>query len=1544
MRSKTRNTRLFYIYVAALFLSLLFLDVRALGKGTLTDRIPTDPKTEPDKRVKEEAPAETSGSMIKSYRPGQLRNFDDLSIAEDHVTGDDLEFENFALPAAEDKKSLIDRANELYEIVNDEQRFADFLDETALVDLPIGIIGKNKEGQTDYAILIDSLVVTPNHAYLVAFMTLPIPQTDKRLTFMATNVKFSHKGGITGDARLQLLEDVAFNLPGDKSQVIIRADEGKTYVNWDCNGFKSMAVDADVVFSRDWLLREKADGTVDRSGRVSGQFETVIDDWNNLVAQVSLEPFQISGLQGVGFYVDQAVFDFSDIRNASNVKFPEGYDSPMFIDGNQSMWRGFYLKEMKVKLPPAFKTKGQSARKELFAKNVLIDNMGFTGTIGGANLIGKKNGDMNGWAFSLDTISFDLQSNEIKEAGFNGELIVPVAGESQPFKYNAVINPGNEYLFSLEYMSQVDFEVWKAKVEILEGSAMDIQYRDGKFIPKVSLNGKMTIGADDDVEMSLVDISFERLQILSEKPYLKIGDFSFGSKKLQSSMEGFPLSINDIGLRKISDQRVGLGFTVMVSLTGEGDGGFGGDATLEVIGAMDENEGYQSWRYSSVRVSELGVDINGGSFQISGRIKLFRDDAIYGSGFNGQVQAHFEPGFDVSGTAIFGKVDGYRYFFTDAMVSLPYGIPAFYVLSFYGFGGGIYHNMDQLAPGETGGSPLGQTLSGLVYVPNKEVKYGFKATVQLGLTSSKETFNADVTYEMSFNRGGGINQISLTGNAYVMADMEIGDNYLTDLVATMEEGNMASIGELKKKGMISGHTYMSWDFTNDTMYGLMEMYIDVLGGVIRGSGPQGLAARVEILFAPDNWYILAGTPDRRMGLEVLKIAKFDSYMMVGKNIPGSPPPHENVSEILGGIDLDYMRDENALGTGKGLAFGGGFHIDTGDITFLVFYARFRAGMGFDNMIKDYGEARCSNSSGPIGINGWYMNGQAYAYFEGKIGIKFKLFGSSKRKEILSIGAAAVGQMKFPNPTWFRFIVGGRYSILGGLIRGACNFEVEIGEQCKIVNGSVLSSVQVISDVTPANLSKDVSVFTSPQAVFNIPVNRVFSLVDLDDKRKSFRVKLEHFRVMDGSREIPARLEWNSTNDVVAYNTIDVLPPHKKLKLQVEVSFEESVDRGQWSAVKVSGKKLTEKMEAEFTSGAAPDHIPLNNVAYSYPQLNQYNLYKDEVRKGYIKLIKGQPYLFNVSNEWRQTGRFRSADGHVVEFGFNYNNQQISFNIPTSLRNEKLYAFEIANVPRQTGLAVDRNVQSVSNKVAIDEQTIDTEITTKEAKGFITDLEEKLVFQGFTRTSKYNTFDAKINSFSIHEGISLIDHRGQAIHELVAPISGVEYMDMAELKGINNMPPMIQLEANLENNNWYHNYIYPLVYADVPFVPGMNISDKSLGVPPVKAVYLEQDNEDQIVTEDDVIRGYSVNAPTSAEFSYQLDYYIKKHYIELQAQTANYIRTDAKLLTPRMRYILENPYPVIKKEYYRIDFKYVLPGTDKVTTTRYINILNPFDYK
>ena len=1501
-------------------------------------------KTEPKK--KDKSKVEKASSPLPIHKSQKVRFFEQFDTPAVHA---DLEADIVRAETDEEHQSseieyYRRKALQLEEYVNQTERFVEYLDEQVVLDLPVGI--KRVNGNINYTILIDSMVMTPTESYLIAYMALEIPSANKKIAFRADRIPFAENGVINGDARLELLGDYTFNFFGQNSLVRIKGSD--TYVEWDCYGFKRLGVTAEVEFSRDLYRPENSDGTTGK-GRVVGKFSTVVTDWSDMIATVDIPPFQVTGMEGIGFQVKEAVLDMSDTENAPMIVFPDGYTSNMFMASSRKLWKGIYIRQVSVNLPTAFENQKSKKRVSISAHDMIIDNQGLTGKLSAMNLLPRDQGSMSGWAFSLDSLGISLVGNDIKAAGFRGEIVLPIADEDEPFSYTAIINPGNEYVFSISSIKATKFDVWNADVDIYAGSTIEIAYADGKFKPKARLNGKMNIGAFDEADVSLAGISFEQLEILSEKPYLRLGTFSFGSESLENALEGFPLTIEDIGARKIGDYEIGLNFSIVLNLVGEGDGGFGGEAEFELRGRYNDDEGYQSWKFKSIHLTKIGVNGTFGPVNINGKLSLFKDDEEYGDGFNGQVSAEFKPGFGVSGTAIFGKVDGFRYHFTDAMVTYGSGIPAFWILSLYGFGGGFYHNMSQVTATSGGGSEYGRTKSGLVYKPDKSVKFGLKATVQLGLTGSKETFNGDLTYTMEFNSRGGLKMIGLDGKGFLISDGDfLGD--LTELQSGISDmfGDVdISVSELKKQGMISGYASIYYDFDNEVLHGDMKMYVDVLGGLFKGTGSNGLAGHSVLHFSKDEWYIYLGTPDDRLGLKIAGLFTMDGYIMVGDNIPGSPPPHEVVSEILGkDLDLDYMRDENALGTGRGFAIGGSFHMDTGNMKFLIFRARFRMGAGMDIMLKDYGDdVRCSNMSGKLGINGWYANGQTYAYVEGKIKIKFKFFWKTVKKTILELGAAVVFQTKMPNPFWMRGIVGGRYNILGGLIRGRCRFKVTIGKQCDIINGSIVNTLNVISDVTPHPNSVEVDVFTTPQAVFNMPLNKNFELIDTDEKLKSFRIILDHFKVHDDAYEIPYSHVWNESNEVLIFESYDILPPGKKLTLTLQISFEE-LKNGQWKTVIVNGKKVVESRKVEFDTGDAPDHIPHRNVAYSYPTINQFNFYPNEYDRGYITLKSGQPYLFETTAEWEQVGFMKLKDDRTYTFPFSYNNKSINFTLPVSLKPEEIYTLQIVNVPKNRNLAIDRNVTATASKVTVGEQTLDTEIVTNHAESAISQYEEHMVYEARFRTSKYNTFLQKLNSLNNSTGWNVPDDRAQGVHELGTTFRGDELFDKLEIKGGMGASPVVQMKADLSDNTWFNDHIYPLVYSLYAPSDGIKVEKRplELGVPiPVKGIYLVQNYQNRMLEDHDRYAQTTYNPATIGKFSYQLDYYMFLDYLTFQRQVAmNYARTGVK--TSKMSKLLTTSYPVIKQGQYKYNIKYVLPGREIETSQRHMIINNPIRYK
>jgi hypothetical protein len=1506
----------------------------------------------------------TSVSYAHSVAEPNPHDSTELSIAKPDLLTEGL------LPSTDPVDSvrmIIDKVRGLTEKVRETQNYISNLNDAALFQLPVGI-PKLIDG-LNYDIIIESIRLKPTHAEADVYMQFEIPQNGKLLTFRGRNIKFTRAGGIVGDAQLQLIGDYGINFSGDKIQLILHgslAGSAGSYVNIDCDGFQGMSLDAEVKFSRDLLVPEDPTGKI-LDGNVSATFSASVNNWNDLLVQVNLPAFQIKSLKDFGFTASNIVFDFSDVRNAPAIVFPKGYINTNELPGSTNLWRGLYLRELSVRMPPQFQKKG-TTRTELKAQNMIIDNRGVSGFFTATNVIGLKEGDMNGWAFSLDSLAVDLMANELQQAGFDGQILVPVSSENTPFDYTASISGDSDYLFTVAPTENLDFDLWKAKVQIYKGSSLEIKVADKKFLPKAILHGRMNVSAklgdgESGKGVELADIKFENLQLQAVKPYLKVGNFSFGSEATQQKLAQFPISIQNIGLRSISDTETALDFNLLLNLVGEESGAFAADAGLSLITSLNTGEtGFHRWKPKDIEVRSIKIDIDGGAFKFNGSLAFYKQDIVYGNGFNGQVAAEFKPGIKVKASAVFGNVSGMRYWYADAMVDFPSGIPIFSGVGIYGFGGGAYFGMKMDNQGI--GSDLGRTASGVVYVPDVKAGLGLKAIVSIGSHPKPEAFNGDVTFEIAFFKGGGVRRIALMGNGYLVTPgldinvdkLKAATNKMVSVVKTYNaavsaasgsqlvgEGNtndldqiFGSLANAGQKGQISAKVSIDYDFENRVLHGNFEAYVNVAGGIVKGIGSGGRAGWAVLHFAPQEWYVYVGTPDDRIGLSVgigpIR-ANATSYMMVGTKILGSPPPPENVTKILGGIDLDYMRDLNALGNGAGFAFGAGFGVDTGDLTFLAFYARFAAGAGFDIMLKDYGDARCKGSSDRLGINGWYANGQAYAYFEGAIGIRVKVFGRRKKIRILEIGAAAVLQAKLPNPFWMRGTVGGYFSVLGGAVSGRCNFQVTLGRECEIMgDDNLLDDIKVISEITPGDGSTEVSVFNAPQGVFNMEINKSFEIIDPEDERpRYFRAKLDHFKVLNGTQEIPATLEWNEKNDVVALNPFDVLPPTKDLKASVQVSFEEKISES-WRPVVDDGKVYTENKSAMFKTGVAPDFIPEENILYNYPVSNQLNLYPKESNEGYVQLKTGQPYLFETSDKYDLKARFKSASGKLSTGTLRYNSSErrVYFTIPSDLALNSIYQSELVSVPKQT-YKVDQNVKEVA---ATSSASPETKIRTKQAEGQLDILSEKSMYSVFFRTSQFATFREKVNSIAITSTINQITIPWR-IHKLFSTVSGSEYFDLVELRGVQRSSgkPLVQLEAVLADNQYYNQQVYPLVYEGYPIDGNIKILSRDvahLGFPPVRAMYIDQEPFDFTLSANDVSNGTATMSVSRAFYVYNLPYYFNQDFTDIQAQVVNrYI--DHAEPRPRIKEIIFGSLPAIESGYYKYKLKYVLPGTNRVTS-------------
>ncbi len=1456
------------------------------------------------------------------------------------------------------------KAKTLKEKIIATQRFRERLDASTLLDLPIGIAGTRPDA--NYAVYIDKIVSNPKGVYLQVFMSIQMPQWEKSLDFMGV-AQITHEGGITGTARLFLIGEYEFDIgqgkitfPGSED---ILSGKNKNFVEFDCDGFKGMSLQAIVEFSKDLLVAESPKGEpLDQ--RVKFEFTTYINDLNDLLLSINIPPFQIKGVKGLGFSVKEAYLDWSDLASPPGFSAPADYLNPYEgVSQQANLWRGVYIKRADVKLPPQFKENGDTLRRAFGAENLMIDDTGFTGSIFGENLI--SNGDMSGWAFTMDKMQVKIVNNNMSVFSLAGRINIPafekdsvennkknpdgtVKKEDGSLAYSAFLSSSGNYQFDVTFMESVQMKFLSARLKLSPNSTVSIGEQNNKFIATASLNGQLTISAPVGKKTAdLKQITFERLVISNQAPYFRPGTFSFGSPGETSghSVSGFPLTINALGMKSEGD-RVGFFIDASVNLVPASDEGFSGSARLTVWGKTPppppENPeknvtvaSQKKWEFDKVELEALSIHIvKEKVYELRGSIAFFDGNELYGNGFKGQLSGKL-GGIQASAEGMFGKTETMRYWYANALICSDKGIPLS-GFSIYGFGGGAYYHMKQAAP--TAANALGKTLSGVTYVPDDRTYLGLKASVFVGTTGKPETMNGDATFEISLNKNGGINFISITGNIYFMTpEFKCAPASIVSMAGTMSTSGPASTAPVgSNKAQLSGHILLVFDNVNDSFHGNVEVYVNVLGGALQGVGPNHKAGWAELYFSKSDWYVLIGTPTSPIGLDVARLFQVQSYFMMGINIPGSPPPPQKVSSILGGKNLDYMRDANALKSGLGFAFGVSLSVDTGDLRFLIFYGRFAAGAGLDIMVKDYGnDAHCEGFPAPLGINGWYANGQAYAYLEGKIGLKVNLMFYKGEYDILKIGAAAVLQARGPNPFWMNGTVGGYYEILGGLVKGNCNFEVTVGKPCKIVTSeNALQDVTIIAEVSPVQDTRDVNVFDAPQAAFNIPIGKVFDVTDSENKVRSFRATLNEFTLNAGNGPITGSLKWNDNNDVVAFEPLDILPPQKKVDLKVKITFEERIN-GAWTAYQLSGKPVEEIKQISFNTGTAPDFIPASNVASSYPVNDQYNYYPSESSEGFIELKRGQPYLFEANSAREQKARFKNNGAIAADFSFTYNEgaKTLHFALPT-LGTQKNYVFEIADMPK-VKVAVDQNVKKVETKSTTGE--IESTITTKDIEGTIAAQDAKVIYTSSLRTSKYVSFAQKLNSYPQNPEAVMMSP-AVFLARLQAGFPTDEPFDKFELSEPDVRNNLVQLEADLGDNNWYKTIIQPLVYEGYPIFNSFRLryrnggDENILGVPPVRSITIDQNGAYPSQSNP------SFASPVKSSLLYMLMETAYFDFKDVQQQVANYV-ANGGTATPHFQDMLKWQMPNYIPGTYKIKFSYQLPGpARRVTTSRTLNMV------
>jgi hypothetical protein len=1043
-------------------------------------------------------------------------------------------------------------------------------------NLPIVI--EKKTAGTKYEIGLSEIIFTPagNSLSIYAMITTV---DGKKICFAGEQVGFTGQGGIKegvlklllgADNSLKLLklEKVALELTGGA-------------LKFDCDGYKSFSIAGKVIFDRTLIVPDNILTGEPAAGNVNSAFVLEdVEDFNNMLIRIEMQPFQLPNMKGYGFDVQNAVIDVSDSQNTSNLAFPNSYTAAE----SDETWRGVYIGNVSVRFPKAFKNRVTQKRLTVGVNRLLIDRFGVSGEVFGENIIGIKEGDLNGWDYSIDGASIILVKSQVKAGSLEGKMRVAVSSEEQLLGYKAIIDPTRDfYNFTVKTEESLEFAFLKAtEVHLNPNSAVSLKLQNGEFTASALLHGKLNIVSVKE-DVSLQEYTFQDFFVSTRAPYLSIGYFGGGSDKEQK-LGNFPITlIAPKVLVQNNVAHVEFGLKVNLDNIGiEAEGGF------SIDGAFVNRDNRHFWEHKKFAINKLFVEADLGSVgDFSGEVNFFTDDPVYGKGFAGNMTLDlYAAEADISAVAIFGKKQE-RYWFVDGVMQPWSGGGD--KLSINLLAGCLYKRMKPVGMGGVGF----QSLSGVTYTPDFNVGWGGRFGIGLSVPGGKAV-SVLAGLEIATRADGSINNIGILGSVSVAGGG--GDNspekakQLYQMISAdsdfLQPGGIANRNDdpnaggnaqaaqkfydSNEKGF-SASVILKINYTDKSYYGKV--------GVGVTTGTFQLQVLGAFLFSPNKWFVHLGEPPIQSRIVVLVpgIPKIDGYIMLGHGIAELPEPEPNIFSKYPAKRGERTADINSgqIASAKGIAFGAAIEMSSSgsfpkNAPILSYSIGGRAGL--DMMLMRYGSgAYCVGREGQsVGLNQWRAGGQVYAigWFKGAA------FGFN----VLDIGLGALLKGKTPNPTYATGEVAVSFKVLFKRFTFDAGFQ--IGDNCEVIDGPIqVQTEDVITGNFPANDATDVDEKTRPYIIFGKEVEKEIKMDGIDGLA---RLKVKNYNLTD---EKGNNIEgnWEAIGTQLNFIPKSQLPGGK-IKVSIAVVVETQTD-GTWKAFVQDGQEISANKEYYFTTNA-----------------------------------------------------------------------------------------------------------------------------------------------------------------------------------------------------------------------------------------------------------------------------------------------------------------------------------------------------------------------
>ena len=707
---------------------------------------------------------------------------------------------------------------------------------TSMDSMKLPMVISKEFNNTEYALCINNIYIQTDNIRMEVYARIKTQKGDS-LYFGSPSVKFSGTGGIIEDLQLGLLQDYTFEIAKNKARVTLKEinkQEG-CFITFDCDGFKNLALDADIEMSREWVVPVDQNGTPLPQGRVTSSFSTHIYDFNDWTVKISLPDFALASYDKMAFSIRDAILDFSDVYNDPDMQFPPGYfdepnnpdnDDPNPVPQSQQQlleltggpgsnnndnqinrltevdindlskdfnnrifggnpadqpWRGFYIRHFKLTLPNEFLKRSDTARIYAEARNLIIDSKGITGECSLHNIIPLEEGRMQTWAYSLDDVAILLRKSRLAGFELAGKLEVPIAEENQTLSYTGSYNRYRQnFVLKVSLEERLQFPVFHAaEVTLYQGSYATVSVQNRKFYPYANLSGSMYIKSNDEQDLDAPGIIFEELELATYSPFIALRKLSL-SKEVK--LKGTPLTINELGVSK-ENEFIALYLNADANMEGENESGIEASLGVKVFGKLiNENEKHK-FRFDRFEIADGSIAGKFAGFEFAGSFKPFQGNDQYGTGY----QASLFLSIDLKGDAknqsgenksFSFKIDAFGLFGNlNGMrywaVDASMTFTPCITLSAVSLCGfsGGAYRRMSLTANGHSEGPLGVTEAGNVYTPKENVGLGIRAGALLTFSGVK-ALSGSALIQFEFSDGGGLQKIFFEGSVEFQVSLE----------------------------------------------------------------------------------------------------------------------------------------------------------------------------------------------------------------------------------------------------------------------------------------------------------------------------------------------------------------------------------------------------------------------------------------------------------------------------------------------------------------------------------------------------------------------------------------------------------------------------------------------------------------------------------------------------------------------------------------------------------------------------------------------------